>query len=53
MLAELLARLQDDEHRPSTVVLGANDHGKTNLLNAIRTLNDDCGFTSEDENWDL
>lgn len=36
-----------------TVLLGANDHGKTNLLDAIRTLNDDYEITaSADLNWD-
>jgi predicted ATP-dependent endonuclease of OLD family len=36
-----------------TVVLGANDHGKTNVLQAIRHLNDDNPFVGErDLNWD-
>ena len=33
-----------------TVVLGANDHGKTNLLAAIRHLNTDLKFVSYDFN---
>lgn len=36
-----------------SILIGANDHGKTNLLEAIRSLNDDRSFTVEDENWDL
>jgi predicted ATPase len=36
-----------------TVVLGANDHGKTNLLHAMRHLNPDVGYDAErDLNWD-
>src|SRR5229473_1965179 len=35
-----------------TILIGANDHGKTNLLEAIRCLNDDKALTPEDENWD-
>lgn len=37
-----------------TVLLGANDHGKTNLLDAIQLLNPDVGIDPErDLNWDL
>ncbi len=33
--------------------MGANDHGKTNLLLAIAALNDDVNFTEEDDlSWD-
>jgi len=36
-----------------TVVLGANDHGKTNVLHAITHLNADTPFEAErDLNWD-
>jgi predicted ATP-dependent endonuclease of OLD family len=36
-----------------TVVLGANDHGKTNVLHAITHLNQDNPFDAErDLNWD-
>ena len=35
-----------------TVVLGPNDHGKTNLLNALLHLNGDTPFQDEDLNWD-
>jgi AAA ATPase domain len=36
-----------------TTLIGANDTGKTNLLKAIRCLNDDVQFSSGDRNWDL
>ena len=36
-----------------TVLIGANDHGKTNVLEAIRRLNDDALITEDDRNWDL
>lgn len=36
-----------------TVLLGANDHGKTNVLQALTHLNEDAPFTGEDLNWDL
>lgn len=36
-----------------TVVLGANDHGKSNLLSALQHLNPDEGYSAEDLNWDL
>ena len=35
-----------------TILIGANDHGKTNLLEAIRALNADRPFVTDDENWD-
>lgn len=36
-----------------TVLLGANDHGKTNILNAVRHLNPDVPFKVDlDLNWD-
>ncbi|KKQ25182.1 MAG: hypothetical protein US62_C0003G0011 [Candidatus Woesebacteria bacterium GW2011_GWA1_37_8] len=37
----------------STILIGANDHGKTNILEAIRCLNDDRPITEDDRNWDL
>jgi predicted ATP-dependent endonuclease of OLD family len=44
-------RLVCDPH--ATVILAANDHGKTNLLEAIRHLNSDHPFDPErDLNWD-
>jgi predicted ATP-dependent endonuclease of OLD family len=36
-----------------TVLLGANDHGKSNLLSAVGHLNDDAVFKDEDLSWDL
>jgi predicted ATP-dependent endonuclease of OLD family len=36
-----------------TILIGANDTGKTNLLNAIQRLNDDAAFSASDRNWDL
>src|SRR4051812_34944927 len=43
--------LNIDEH--VTVILGANDHGKTNLLGALTHLNADVGFDADrDLNWD-
>jgi hypothetical protein len=36
-----------------TILIGANDHGKTGLLEALRSLNDDRGIAPADENWDL
>lgn len=36
-----------------TIIIGANDHGKSNLLDAILCLNDDCPIESNDRNWDL
>lgn len=36
-----------------TILIGANDHGKSNILAAIKCLNDDASITPEDKNWDL
>jgi predicted ATP-dependent endonuclease of OLD family len=36
-----------------TILIGANDHGKSNLLAAIRCLNDDHPIKPDDRNWDL
>jgi predicted ATP-dependent endonuclease of OLD family len=36
-----------------TILIGANDHGKSNLLEAVRGLNDDRPITEEDVHWDL
>src|SRR6266404_1431499 len=35
-----------------SILIGANDHGKTTLLEAIKCLNEDRPITPEDENWD-
>ena len=36
-----------------TILIGANDHGKTNILNAVEFLNDDKSLADDDVNWDL
>lgn len=38
-----------------TILIGANDHGKSNLLSALMALNDDAvsTFKAEDKHWDL
>lgn len=36
-----------------TILIGANDHGKTNLLAAISALNDSSDITESDCNWDV
>ncbi len=36
----------------TTVLIGANDHGKTNILDAIQCLNTDRPIKAEDVNWD-
>jgi predicted ATP-dependent endonuclease of OLD family len=38
--------------RAITVLLGSNDHGKSNLLKAIEHLNDDRPITADEVNWD-
>jgi len=35
-----------------TVLLGSNDHGKSNILEAIKHLNDDTPITEDETNWD-
>jgi recombinational DNA repair ATPase RecF len=35
-----------------TILLGANDHGKSNILRALSCLNNDQVITEEDRNWD-
>src|ERR1044072_2236508 len=35
-----------------TVILGANDHGKTNILDGMLHLNPSAPFVDEDLNWD-
>lgn len=36
-----------------TVLIGANDHGKTNVLRAIASLNEENAFSDSDRHWDL
>ena len=38
--------------RKVTVLLGSNDHGKTNILEAVKHLNDDVPITEDEANWD-
>ena len=46
-------RIEIYVERDVTILLGANDHGKTNILNAIEHLNPDKPFVSDtDLNWD-
>jgi len=35
-----------------TILIGANDHGKSNLLAALQCLNDDKKIDPDDKNWD-
>ncbi|MGI0085486.1 MAG: ATP-dependent nuclease, partial [Nitrososphaerales archaeon] len=35
-----------------TVLLGSNDHGKSNLLKALLHMNDETAITAEEANWD-
>ncbi len=41
-----------DCDRKVTILLGSNDHGKTNILRAVEHLNDDVPITEEEANWD-
>src|SRR5207249_11805206 len=41
-----------DCDRKVTILLGSNDHGKTNILKAVEHLNDDQPITDEEANWD-
>lgn len=36
-----------------SIFIGANDHGKSNLLEAVLRLNDDQSITEDDVHWDL
>ncbi len=46
-------RIEVDIDPRVTAFLGSNDHGKTNILEAIRFLNDDPKMTAEDVNWNV
>lgn len=39
--------------RNMTIILGANDHGKSNLISVLQHLNRDSPFAGDDLNWDL
>jgi predicted ATP-dependent endonuclease of OLD family len=41
-----------DCDRKVTILLGSNDHGKTNILKAVEHLNDDVSIVEEEANWD-
>lgn len=41
-----------DVDKNVTILLGANDHGKSNLLHAIKCLNRDCPIDDSQKNWD-
>src|SRR5436309_3811714 len=41
-----------DCDRKVTILLGSNDHGKTNILKAVEHLNDDVPIAEEEANWD-
>lgn len=36
-----------------TILIGANDHGKSNILAAIKCLNEETNIVPEDKHWDL
>jgi hypothetical protein len=41
-----------DLDKKVTIMLGSNDHGKSNVLRAIRHLNDGDVITEDEANWD-
>jgi predicted ATP-dependent endonuclease of OLD family len=41
-----------DLDKKITILLGSNDHGKSNILRAIQHLNDDEPITEQEANWD-
>src|ERR1039457_5430564 len=41
-----------DVDRKVTILLGSNDHGKSNILAAVQHLNDVVPITEEETNWD-
>lgn len=41
-----------DFDRKVTILLGSNDHGKSNVLEAVKHLNDATPITQEETNWD-
>jgi len=45
-------RLAIDLDRSITILLGSNDHGKSNLLAALVHLNDEVPITQDECNWD-
>jgi predicted ATP-dependent endonuclease of OLD family len=45
-------KIEVDLDKRITILLGANDHGKSNILRALRCLNDDQSIDAEERNWD-
>lgn len=45
-------KLPIDLDKKVTILLGSNDHGKSNVLRAIEHLNDDTPITDDERNWD-
>jgi predicted ATP-dependent endonuclease of OLD family len=41
-----------DFDKKVTILLGSNDHGKSNILRALEHLNDDLAITEDEVNWD-
>jgi predicted ATP-dependent endonuclease of OLD family len=44
--------LSIDFDRKVTILLGSNDHGKSNILRALEHLNADVAITEDEMNWD-
>jgi recombinational DNA repair ATPase RecF len=45
-------KLPIDFDKKVSILLGANDHGKSNILAAIEHLNEGKPITQDEENWD-
>jgi predicted ATP-dependent endonuclease of OLD family len=45
-------KLPIDVDKKITILLGSNDHGKSNLLRALQHLNDDEPIAEDEANWD-
>lgn len=41
-----------DVDKRVTILLGSNDHGKSNILRALQHMNDDTAITEDETNWD-
>ena len=44
--------IEVDLDRRATILLGANDHGKSNILKAVLCMNEDTPILAADANWD-
>ncbi len=51
-LLSVKGTLPVDMDKKITILLGSNDHGKSNILRAIQHLNDDETITEGEANWD-